>query len=243
MDSNTAGKLLDLNRQFYQTFGSAFSSTRARLQPGVQRILAGLQGDETILDLGCGNGELARALGRRGARGTYTGLDFSRPLLEAAAPRGEGLRATFLPADLSDPGWAASFAPASFDLVFAFAVLHHIPGAELRLEILSQVHGLLRPGGRFVHSEWQFLASPRLQARLQAWEQAGLSASQVERGDYLLDWRQGGRALRYVHAFDLAELDGLAAAGGFQVQETFHSDGEGGELGLYQTWIPFFIAG
>jgi SAM-dependent methyltransferase len=239
MDSNTARKLLDLNRQFYQTFGREFSSTRRRLQPGVLRVLETLGGDETILDLGCGNGELARELARRGARGAYIGLDFSPALLEAAAPQPEGFPATFLRADLSVPDWAVSFAPEFFDLVFAFAVLHHIPGAELRLEILRQVHGLLRPGGRFIHSEWQFLNSPRLRARLQPWMQAGLSEEQVDRGDCLLDWRQGGRGLRYVHAFDPAELDSLAASGGFQIEETFRSDGDGGRLGLYQIWAPF----
>jgi hypothetical protein len=58
----------------------------------------------------------------------------------------------------------------------------------------------------------------------------------VDAGDYLLDWRQGGSGLRYVHHFDEAELSALAATTGFRVLETFYSDGEGGRLGLYQVW-------
>jgi len=58
----------------------------------------------------------------------------------------------------------------------------------------------------------------------------------VDFGDYLLDWRSGGRGLRYVHHFDEAELNALAAASRFRVQETFYADGEGGRLGLYQVW-------
>ncbi|HEY3476840.1 MAG TPA: hypothetical protein VGK56_19640 [Anaerolineales bacterium] len=58
-----AVRLIEINREFYTRFGEAFSATRHRIQPGVRRVLEMLQGDESILDLGCGNGELARALG------------------------------------------------------------------------------------------------------------------------------------------------------------------------------------
>jgi len=43
-----------------------------------------LKGEESILELGCGNGELARELATRGHRGPYLGLDFSLPLLREA---------------------------------------------------------------------------------------------------------------------------------------------------------------
>src|SRR5512147_815905 len=84
MDSRTAARLIEINRDFYTRFGDSFSATRHRLQPGVRRALESLKGDESILDLGCGNGELARELAKRGQRGPYLGLDFSRPLLREA---------------------------------------------------------------------------------------------------------------------------------------------------------------
>jgi hypothetical protein len=61
-------------------------------------------------------------------------------------------------------------------------------------------------------------------------------AEEVDEGDYLLDWRAGGSGLRYVHHFSEAELKALAAASGFRVMETFHSDGRDHRLGLYQIW-------
>jgi hypothetical protein len=39
VNPTTISLLLDLNRQFYQTFAIPFSATRHRLQPGVLRIL------------------------------------------------------------------------------------------------------------------------------------------------------------------------------------------------------------
>ena len=239
MKNETAARLLTLNKQFYQTFGREFSSTRQRLQPGVQQVLDMLTGKESILDLGCGNGELARELMRRGHRGSYTGLDFSMSLLEVARHGWEDAPATFLRVDLMAPVWDKKIIASMsrpFDLVTAFATLHHIPGRQTRLSILKKVHALLGPNGRFIHSEWQFLNSEKLKGRVQPWSEAGLSAKDVDPGDALLDWRGGGRGLRYVHHFDEAELEALAAASRFQICEAFFSDGENGRLGLYQVW-------
>jgi 2-polyprenyl-3-methyl-5-hydroxy-6-metoxy-1,4-benzoquinol methylase len=239
MKSQTVTRLLALNKQFYQTFGHEFSSTRLHLQPGVLRVVDTLAGDESILDLGCGNGELARELMRRGHRGRFTGVDFSPPLLEVARHGWEDAPATFIRADLTGPDWDKKIVAAltrPFDLVTSFATLHHIPGQEMRLSILNKARGMLRTGGRFIHSEWQFMNSDKLKDRIQPWEDAGLSAEEVEPGDYLLDWRSGGRGLRYVHHFYEEELEALAAASGFRVRQTFRSDGTNGLLGLYQVW-------
>ena len=240
MDSRTAARLIELNKNFYTHFGDSFSATRHRIQPGVQRVLERLNGDESILDLGCGNGELARELARRGHRGSYLGVDFSLPLLRDAESQPEGFSARFHELDLTTLTGQNSFVShlSSFDIIFAFAVLHHIPSRELRLNILEQVHKVLKPDGTFIHSNWQFLNSEKLKARIQPWEAAGISESDVDRGDCLLDWRNGGVGLRYVHQFDEKELVELAKASGFKVMDVFSSDGETGNLGLYQVWKP-----
>ncbi len=241
MDPKTASRLIEINRQFYEDFSKEFSATRQRLQPGVQRILSSLGGSDRILDLGCGNGELAAALLNQGFRGSYLGLDFSLGLLAEARsssphPSGQA-RISFLQSELTSPGWAADLPAQEFDAILAFAVLHHIPGEENRLEILQSIHTLLVPGGRFLLSVWQFPNSPRWSSRILPWETVGLQPDRLDPGDALLDWRSGGRGLRYVHAYSAVELENLAATTGFQVQETFSSDGREGNLGLYQEWV------
>ena len=235
MNPTTLSRLLELNREFYQTFALQFSATRQRLQPGVLRVLEQVKPTDNILDLGCGNGELARQLARRSHVGVYNGLDFSPTLFKQAAA-GQPTNFHFLQADLSGTKWDATLQREQYDIVLAFAVLHHLPGAELRMQVLRKVKSLLRQGGRFIHSEWQFLNSPRLKARIQPWDAIGLSESDVDPGDYLLDWRQGGHGLRYVHHFSETELEQLAEAAGFRILETFLSDGENNRLGLYQLW-------
>ena len=240
MDSSTVARLIELNREFYTRFGESFSATRHRIQPGVRRVLETLKGDESILDLGCGNGEFARELAKRRHRGTYLGVDFSLHLLRDAESMPEGFSASFMLVDLTQLSAFGDqlLAPGGWSLITAFAVLHHIPSYELRIDILKTVHKLLKPDGKFIHSNWQFLNSEKLKARIQPWESAAISSLDVDPGDCLLDWRSGGEGLRYVHHFSESELGGLAQESGFQMVDTFYSDGEKGNLGLYQIWEP-----
>jgi tRNA (uracil-5-)-methyltransferase TRM9 len=237
MDDKIAARLLELNRKFYQTFADQFSATRHRLQPGVIRILDRVLSQESILDLGCGNGELAKELSLRGHQGNYIGLDATPQFLKIARENlPQKTSFVFLQKDLSDPAWHEDLPLREFDLIFAFAVLHHIPRSSLREQILEKVNNLLAQDGLFIHSEWQFMNSARLRERIQPWGKIGLEFDQVDSGDYLIDWRQGGQGLRYVHSFSSDELDLLAKDTGFEILDYFSSDGEGENLGLYQIW-------
>ena len=239
-------QLIDLNHQFYQTFSGAFSQTRARVQPGVRRAMAGIPPYGNWLDVGCGNGSVARAWAADQRTGLYYGVDFSEGLLNEARSLQEavppGLEVKFGLADLTHPEWSQSLSDFHWDGALALAVLHHIPGAEVRLNLLREIASLLPKGARFIISVWQFTTSPRWLARVLPWETVGVSADDVETGDTLLDWRASlpGQpeqvGYRYVHAFTPAELASLAEQAGFKVIETYESDGANGRLGLYGVW-------
>jgi len=238
MRPSIAQNLIELNRKFYTDFGDSFSATRGRIQPGVRRILDSLDGDENILDLGCGNGELARTLARDGHRGAYLGLDFSLPLLSNAESVPEGFSAEFREVDVTQLSALTDqyLATKDWSLITAFAVLHHIPSQSLRLNFLKTIHELLTPDGRFILSNWQFMNSPRLRLKVRKWSEAGLAEADVDKDDYLLDWRSGSTGLRYVHYFSEDELAELAESSGFKIVETFYSDGKEGNLAVYQEW-------
>ncbi len=103
----------------------AFGLLLDRLPPGLQRGL----------DVGCGEGETARRLRVRVAE--VVGIDTDEPSIEAA--RAAGGDVEYQVADLLDSG----LPEASFDVVTAVAVLHHLDHRAG----LEQLRRLLRPGG------------------------------------------------------------------------------------------------
>jgi SAM-dependent methyltransferase len=249
MRQETIQSILDINRQFYQTFGDAFAATRRRIQPGIRRILADLPGDGHWLDLGCGSGALALEWIRLEHTGSYTGIDFSTPLLAEAqrslseVSKAKTFQIQFQQADLLSENWPVVLSRPFYDGVLCFAAMHHLPGRDSRRDFLKQVRHLLQPGSSFFHSNWQFQHSPKLVGRIQPWTLVDLDESDLDNGDTLLDWRYSlpGQAetsgLRYVHIFSQEELAELASETGFKIIDTFESDGEGGRLGLYQHWV------
>jgi SAM-dependent methyltransferase len=239
-------RLLAINQGFYQSFAEPFMATRGRLQPGVVRALESVPMDTVTLDLGCAHGVLAQEFKMRGFSGRYVGLDSSRPLLESISDDLRPPEFQFGLADLSGEEWPESARSllsggeiersARFDWVFAFAVFHHLPGFDLRKSTLNAIGALLSAEGRAAISVWDFLASSRLKDRIVPWESVGIREDEVDEGDYLIDWREGGSGVRYVHHFSPEELLDLADDTSYRVVDEYRSDGENGRLGLYQIW-------
>jgi len=122
-----------------QTWDPATYAKNARFvselgQPLVE-LLAPRAG-ERILDLGCGDGVLTRALADLGC--DVVGVDASAAQIDAA-------RALGLDARVID-GHALDF-DGEFDAVFSNAALHWMRDPA---RVLAGVHRALRPGGRFV---------------------------------------------------------------------------------------------
>lgn len=235
MRREVANNLLEVNRNFYENFAGDFSETRMRIQSGVMGILTGIPEDARILDLGCGNGNLAVELNELGFGGQYMGLDQSKGLIDFARSH-ELPFAEFRQADLTSNYWDEGLLDQSFDIVLCFATMHHIPSEELRLRFLNKAKRLILEGGQYIFSTWQLLNSPRLAERVQNWERIGLKDEDVDAGDYLMDWKRGGEGLRYVHVYSAEELYELAQKTGFSIEEQFSSDGSTGDLGLYMVW-------
>jgi tRNA (uracil-5-)-methyltransferase TRM9 len=251
VNSATAAQLLQINRRFYLEHGPDFSDTRRRVQPGVRRVLESVRTEDTVLDLGCGNGSLARALSQKGHRGRYFGIDFSPALLEGARSGPYPFPTEFLQVDLTSPrdlrkavetvnvetpAGQAEEAAKGWDVITAFAVLHHIPGRSLRLQLFEQARFWLLPRGRLILSNWRFSNSARMQLHILPWSAADVMPDEVDEGDYLIDWRRGTAGVRYVHEFSEGELAGLAQESGFKVVQSFVSDGVDRRSGLYQLW-------
>ena len=239
MKPEIAQKLVSLNHQFYQSFADDFSETRGRLQMGVLKVLERIPKKASILDLGCGNGKVAHHLAQNDFKGTYLGADFSLGLLNwASADIPAGFKADFRELDLTAPSWEQVLPPTKFEVILCFATLHHIPSLALQVSLCRNIRQYLNDKGVLYISVWQFIRSERLIKKILPWDTVNISTQEVDEGDYLLDWQRGGSGTRYVHLYNPEELSQLAEISGYKIVESFDSDGEGGNLGLYQVWEP-----
>ncbi|HNS39309.1 MAG TPA: class I SAM-dependent methyltransferase [Promineifilum sp.] len=229
MDDTIVRRLVELNAQFYEQLADPFSASRAGPQPGYEQLLAYLPSMETldVLDVGCGNGRFGRFLVERVASMNYTGVDFSDRLMSTA----DFVAGNFYRRDLSLS--AALSGLGAYDLIVCLSTLQHIPGYTNRERLLREMRDHLRPHGRLVLANWQFLDNPRQRRKLRPWPEIGLQENQVEQGDYLLSWQKGGFGLRYVALIDEGATQSLAQFAGFRIIINFRSDGREGDLNLY----------
>jgi trans-aconitate 2-methyltransferase len=100
-----------------------------------------LQGDEAVLDAGCGSGRVTEKLLSRLPRGRVIGVD-AAPSMVAQARELLGDRATVLEADLT-----TFTLDEPVDAVFSSAVFHWVPDHDA---LFARLLAALRPGGRLV---------------------------------------------------------------------------------------------
>ena len=109
----------------------------------------------SFLDLGCGDGILAKAILARYPHARGTLVDFSAPMLERAHAHVSDYASNvhFVMADFAVPEWAEPVAHrAPFDIVVSGYAIHHQPD-ERKQALYGEILHLLKPGGLFVNVE------------------------------------------------------------------------------------------
>ena len=110
---------------------------------------------QRFLDLGAGDGVLTEAILERVPASEAVLVDFSAPMLAAAAARlkPKSGRWRAVEADLASPGWIDVLAsPAGYDLVLSGFCIHHLRD-ERKRQLYGEVFDLLAPGGAFLNME------------------------------------------------------------------------------------------
>ncbi|MCL4248194.1 MAG: class I SAM-dependent methyltransferase [Anaerolineae bacterium] len=229
MDENTARHLNEINRSFYARTSEDFHATRGRAWPGWRRLLPHLTAPLRVLDIGCGNGRFGAFLTEHALTPLiYHGIDNSSALLDYARKALADTAGVSLALEVND--FVFDTLPhGEYDLVVLFGVLHHVPGAQRRLDLMSSAAQRVAPGGLLAFACWRFYEYPRFRERIVPWE-PGLA---VESGDHLLDWRRGTPALRYCHYVNDQEHDALAAATQMTEIERYRADGETSAVNQY----------
>jgi SAM-dependent methyltransferase len=145
-----------------EELGVALEGARATSRPG------------RVVDIGCGEGQIARLAGRLGA-GTVVGVDPTESqLLEARIRGGPVGLIRAVAADLP-------LSPGSFDVAVACLVFEHIEAMD---RAVAEVGRVLRPGGTFL----LFLNHPLLQTPGSGWIDDTILEEQYWRiGPYLVE--------------------------------------------------------
>ena len=123
----------------------------------IPMALRELDGYARVLDVGCGEGQIARVLqSRTSVQSFVVGVDPTQGQVDVAVERSVGEQYLRSGAD------ALPFPDGSFDAVLACLVFEHIDALD---EAISEVARILRPGGRFSF----FLNHPLLQTPNSGW--------------------------------------------------------------------------
>jgi SAM-dependent methyltransferase len=176
-----------------------FEKRRGRRRDGVQRKAAGIfmsyiQPSDTVIDFGCGTGGILETIpcGRR------IGIEINEASVQAAREKGVEVFT-----ELSE------VAEESADVVITHHALEHVPNP---LEILCELRGKLKPGGRIVVVvPWE---NPR-KRRNRTWHE--------EDAKHLFCWTP-------------LTLGNLLAAAGYEVEEGFVY-ALSGTLELHLPWV------
>src|SRR5262245_23628710 len=120
--------------------GQRYRQTSAHQKEWGSRLISelALRGDESILDIGCGDGILTAQLADRVPRGHVTGIDASAGMIETARTN-QRPNLSFVRLDINATEYSAEF-----DVVFSNATLHWIKD---HAKLLRLLHCSLDDGG------------------------------------------------------------------------------------------------
>jgi len=228
MNQETAQKILEQTRVGYDQIAEHFSVTRVWSWKVMDNFFSYLKEGNQVLDIGCGNGRLYRAIKDKNIE--YTGIDSSEKLIELAKKNFQFSITNFqsnsqLPIFQVADVLALPFQNEEFDHVFVMAVLPHIPSQDLQTRALENVYRVLKPGGYLFITCWN-LWQPKIFWKnlknriknLNLYHNLGWQ-------DFLITWKNSQREIlsqRFYHVFTKKELKKLLEKAGFKIEQIYY---------------------
>ncbi|MCX7793198.1 MAG: class I SAM-dependent methyltransferase [Thermodesulfovibrionales bacterium] len=169
-----------------------------------------LKPEYRIIDVGCGNGNIALALGLLGY--SVTGVDINQSAIERANQKAQSLRlpnVNFITADICN-----SHIDGCYDIAIMNAFMTTLVDEALRVEVLRRIRDLLRNNGLLYIAD--FLQNYNIPLYRQRYEE-GISCG-LEKGTfYVRD--SDGNILYLAHHFESKEIMELVINTGYKIIE------------------------
>ncbi len=261
MDKQTQKNLLETVKRNYEEIAEDFSETRKKyLWPELIKLAGEVKDGDKILDAGCGNGRLLEVL--KNKKINYLGIDASEKLIKLAEQkfsdpnyhRFSGIPPTiniikrrdkFQIRDILE---LSKMPEINFDYVFSAAVLHHLPGEDLRLAALKQLKNKIKPEGKIIITVWNLWSQKKFRkiiirtellklfnklklifrrkrsGKSRIAECRALSIS-GDFGDIVFDWKNSKgekTSRRYYHAFRKRELKKIIKKAGLRIEKIYN---------------------
>jgi ubiquinone/menaquinone biosynthesis C-methylase UbiE len=171
-EQSSKGKTIDRIRLYEAVVQVLFAGRRGRVYRRIVS-LAGVKPGDSVLDVGCSGGYLARKIAAAaGPAGRVTGVDPSEAAIEHARRRAAP-GTTFAVGVVQD----LDLPDSSFDVVTCTLVMHHVPVRE-RATAFREMYRVTRPGGRLLVADFdpvrrRFTMHPHASLMRHAAEAAG----------------------------------------------------------------------
>lgn len=205
------------NKSVYNAIAKHFSETRTWMTDDLVPFLPYVQSGDQILDIACGNARLYQLFVQHSRQEdiTYTGVDFSEELLAMARER-------FPDIDVRvGEMQQLPFDDTSFDLIFCLAAFHHLAKKESRIQALHEVVRVLKPGGRYIMTNWNLYSD---------WAKGKLDEGKWKIGqsptEHIVPWKnQDGDVIgeRLYYAYTLEELEAWCIEAGLHVEKQYYA--------------------
>jgi len=242
MDKQTQQNLLSLVKNSYDEIAEDFDTTRQKnLWPEILKLASEVKDGDSVLDVGCGNGRLVEAFKNKEIN--YLGIDNSQKLIEIA-------KSKFSIYDFSAKGGPASGGQFSnnfqfsnfqfkigdvleldkinekdFDYVFYIAVLHHLPGDDLKIKALEQIKNKLTDNGKIIVSVWNLWSQVKFRKLILKYALLKIvGKNRFDFGDIIFNWKNNrGEVIsqRYYHAFTTTGLKKIIKKSGLKIRKLY----------------------
>ncbi len=173
-----------------------------------------------ILDIGCGNGNIARGIGSLGYN--VTGIDFSNSAINYAQSKNKLPNVTFAVRSAEEVTMQENY-----DAIICSEVLEHLHQPSSLVQTIARI---LRPGGVLVATvpngtgPREMLVTRPVQAMNKTWMGKVIAESKKMMGYANSTVQSHSEDLTHVQFFTRTEISGLIASEGFELLKFRHSN-------------------